>query len=393
MHLAAASYAAAPQPGGAALVPAAESLGLAVCVVGQLARLELRSKLVNLLELHGPERAGLFLSLERGGAEYVNPKTRPDSSSNCDSEFDNATLLEAVGPYLRDHEFPEHETYPTNLAAWPKYRKDVVCDSRRRHHLQSHHAQHAHDRRCYSMMLKEEARTGKQYEALVRLRDNGVVASPMEPLKLVARAASNELAYSPQDKVAAEHGHHHGEALAVFIKPCFSWGLPDIPGVNDKLIVVPRPLVKAAIGLSFDTMSSIWTAPPPNMTTHFSKMRLIASQVTNAETLLSALLRLHNVTVRRPAEGLPVIDSRCFNSTTKGEADLNGKRWCAVPSCKDCSPGNWNLPGYAHCPAGLVACPGEDKDSGLAYAEAARLRAAGVCVNGSDWAREKLIKT
>ena len=81
--------------------PAAESLGLAVCVVGQLARLELRSKLVNLLELHGPERAGLFLSLERGGAEYVNPKTRPDSSSNCDSEFDNATLLEAVGPYLR----------------------------------------------------------------------------------------------------------------------------------------------------------------------------------------------------------------------------------------------------------------------------------------------------
>ena len=399
MYLASASHSAAPQPGGAALVPAAESLGLAVCVVGQLARLELRSKLVNLLELHGPERAGLFLSLERGGAEYVNPKTRPDSSSNCDSEFDNATLLEAVGPYLRDHEFPEHETYPTNLAAWPMYRKDVVCDSRRRHHLQSHHAQHAHDRRCYSMMLKEEARTGKQYEALVRLRDNGVVASPMEPLKLVARAASNELAYSPQDKVAAEHGHHHGEALAVFIKPCFSWdappmaGFPGIPGVNDKLIVVPRPLVKAAIGLSFDTMSSIWTAPPPNMTTYFSKMRLIASQVTNAETLLSALLRLHNVTVRRPAEGLPVIDSRCFNSTTKGEADLNGKRWCAVPSCKDCSPGNWNLPGYAHCPAGLVACPGEDKDSGLPYQEAARLRAAGVCVNGSEWAREKLIKT
>ena len=60
--------------------------------------------------------------------------------------------------------------------------------------------------------------------------------------------------------MAAEHGHHHGEALAVFIKPCSSWdappmaGFPGIPGVNDKLIVAP-PLVKAAIGL-LDTMSS-----------------------------------------------------------------------------------------------------------------------------------------
>ena len=45
-----------PQP---ALAPHedGESAGLAVCVTGQLTRLELRSKVQNLLAVHGPERA------------------------------------------------------------------------------------------------------------------------------------------------------------------------------------------------------------------------------------------------------------------------------------------------------------------------------------------------
>ena len=231
---------------------------------------------------------------------------------------------------------------------------------------------------------------GQAYEALVRLRDNGVVASPMEPLKLCC-AASNELAYSPQDKVAAEHGHHHGEALAVFIKPCFV-GPPRHPGRQRQADRRAPPLVKAAIGLSFDTMSSIWTAPPPNMTKYFSKMRLIASQVTNAETLLSALLRLHNVTCAAPPRGCP--SSTRAASTLYDEGRSRPQREAVVRRAvvQGLLDGELEFAGLRTLPRRARRLP-RRRQGQRAALSGCQARAAGVCVNGSEWAREKLIKT
>ena len=169
-----------------------KSLGLAVCVTGQLGRMELRSKVANLLEVLGPSSANLFLSVERGEVMYVNPGTKP-KNGGCDDDLLPDDVIAAFGPYLRGYAFPNHTTFSIDLAAYPGYRPDV-CLERRAHHLMSHHAQHRHDKRCYWLMRKEETRTGGRYDAVLRLRDNSVVTSRFDPLKLVNTSSTTEVA-------------------------------------------------------------------------------------------------------------------------------------------------------------------------------------------------------
>ena len=324
----------APQPALALFSPqgARESAGLAVCVTGQLSRLELRSKIQNLLAVHGPERVGLFLVLEKGDPVYVNAKTH-EIEGGCDVEPPPDEVQEAVQPYLRGALFPEHKTYPVNMSEWPHYRSDLNGHgSRSEHeklfHLQSHHAQFEHGQECARLMLEEEARTGKRYEAMVRVRDNGVVSARFSPLAITANAGSRE----------------------VFAKDCNGWG-----GVSDKVLIVPRDMVESAFMHHFDMMSSILEGPPTAYAQHAATMRGISSRVTTSEKLLLAFLENANLTVSRLSDFIPVIDGRCFNATEPRHAgttpDPAGKQWCAEPSCKDCNGSAlpWDLDGFGFC--------------------------------------------
>ena len=326
----------APQPALALFSPqgARESAGLAVCVTGQLSRLELRSKIQNLLAVHGPERVGLFLVLEKGDPVYVNAKTH-EIEGGCDVEPPPDEVQEAVQPYLRGALFPEHKTYPVNMSEWPHYRSDLNGHgSRSEHeklfHLQSHHAQFEHGQECARLMLEEEARTGKRYEAMVRVRDNGVVSAQFSPLAIVANASS--------------------EGREVFAKECGGWG-----GVNDKVLIVPRDMVEPAFMHHFEMMSSIWEEPPKEYAHYATTMRNISSHVTCSEELLRALLENANLTVRRLSDHIPVIDGRCFNVTELQPAGATpepaGKQWCAVPTCKDCNGSAlpWDLESFGFC--------------------------------------------
>ena len=323
-----------PQPSPAPLAPQEDgkSAGLAVCVTGQLARLELRSKVQNLLAVHGPERAGLFLVLEKGDAVYVNAKTH-QVEGGCDVEPTPDEVQEAAQPYLRGALFPKHMIYPVNMSEWPVYRPDLNGHGRRSEHeklfhLQSHHAQFEHGQECARLMLEEEARTGKRYEAMVRVRDNGVVSARFSPLAITANAGSRE----------------------VFAKDCNGWG-----GVSDKVLIVPRDMVESAFMHHFDMMSSILEGPPTAYAQHAATMRGISSRVTTSEKLLLAFLENANLTVSRLSDFIPVIDGRCFNATEPRHVgttpDPAGKQWCAEPSCKDCNGSAlpWDLDGFGFC--------------------------------------------
>ena len=319
------SPAFAPQKDG-------ESAGLAVCVTGQLARLELRSKVQNLLAVHGPERAGLFVVLEKGDPVYVNAKTH-QTRGGCDVEATTQEVVEneALQPYLRGARFPEHKIYPVNMSEWPQYRPDLRAERDKLFHLQSHHAQFEHGQECARMMLEEEERTGKRFEAMVRVRDNGVVSAHFSPLDIVANAGSRE----------------------VFAKNCNGWG-----GVNDKVLIVPRDMVESAFMHHIDMMSSILEDPPtwtPASAHYAATMRGISSNVRSAEELLLAFLESANLTVTRLSDYIPVIDGRCFNATEVRHvgtaADPAGKQWCAEPLCKDCNGSAlpWDLDGFGFC--------------------------------------------
>ena len=323
-----------PQPSPDPFAPQkdGESAGLAVCVTGQLARLELRSKVQNLLAVHGPERVGLFVVLEKGDPVYVNAKTH-QTRGGCDVEATTQEVVEneALQPYLRGARFPEHKIYPVNMSEWPHYRPDLRAEREKLFHLQSHHAQFEHGQECARMMLEEEERTGKRFEAMVRVRDNGVVSAHFSPLDIVANAGSRE----------------------VFAKNCNGWG-----GVNDKVLIVPRDMVESAFMHHIDMMSSILEDPPtwtPASAHYAATMRGISSHVRSAEELLLAFLKSANLTVTRLSDYIPVIDGRCFNATEARHvgtaADPAGKQWCAEPLCKDCNGSAlpWDLDGFGFC--------------------------------------------
>ena len=320
----------------------AKSLGLAVCVTGQLGRMELRSKVANLLDVLGPSAVDLFLSVERGQVTYVNPGSKP-KDGGCDDDLLPDDVIAAFGPYLRGYAFPDHTTFPIDVTAYPGYRPEV-CLERRAHHLMSHHAQHRHDKRCYWLMVKEEARRGGRYDAVLRLRDNSVITSPFDPLKLINTSSTTEVA----------------------VKACMSWD-----GVNDKLIVVPRALAKPVFALPIDYMMSISKSPPDRARKHAPTMLQIAKQVQNSETLLQALLDEFGVHALRYSSDMPVMDARCQSQTTppdatpdfwQGKSDLGGKLWCSVPECKDCEASKepWSLPGFDRCPRDAMNCGDKD---------------------------------
>ena len=322
------------QPSPAPFAPQedGESAGLAVCVTGQLARLELRSKVQNLLAVHGPERVGLFVVLEKGDAVYVNAKTH-QVEGGCDVEPTPDEVQEAAQPYLRGGIFPKHKIYPVNMSEWPRYRSDLNghglrSEHEKLFHLQSHHAQFEHGQECARLMLEEEERTGKRYEAMVRVRDNRVVSAQFSPLAIIATAGSRE----------------------VFAKDCNGWA-----GVSDKVLIVPRDMVESAFMHHFDMMSSILEDPPTADAHHAATMRGISSRVTSSEELLLAFLENANLTVSRLSGFIPVIDGRCFKATEPRHGgttpDPAGKQWCAEPSCKDCNGSAlpWDLDGFGFC--------------------------------------------
>ena len=280
------AVATAPSGGG--------GLRIAICISGQLSRLEINSKVENVLKptaASSPPPAALdvFLALEVGKTLYSNldfGAILAQQHNQCGAKAVSQQMAtEQFSPWLAAAHFSNHTTRHIELLNWGRYRRDrprVERQTRLQHHL----SQFAHMRTCAQLMSEREVATRAHYDVVLKMRDNTVAVSPFV---ISARYAT-------------------GRALT---KRCVEWG-----GYNDKAMIMPRRYMEGAMrGPSED----------------FYLANGIGRGIPNSERLLRAVFERNGVRVERvEAAQLPLVDARC-----------SPFGWCLVEEGKDCRPTSW----------------------------------------------------
>ena len=271
-------------------------LRVAVCVGGQLSRLEIESKLENVLKATAgtkPAALDLFLALEVGANLYSNLDVgailaqQQGAAAGC-GKLTPEDARRRFAPFLAGASFSNHTTRSIDLANWKRYRKDRPAEERLTR-LQHHLSQFAHMRTCAQLIEQHEVATKTHYDVALKMRDNTVAVTPFV--------------------ISASHAAGHCRT-----KNCVHWN-----GYNDKVMVVPRRYLDGALrGPSED----------------FFLTKDIGRGISNSERLLKAVLDRRGVRVQRESvEQLPLVDGRC---TPHG--------WCLVEEGKDCRPARWPWP-------------------------------------------------
>jgi hypothetical protein len=291
----------------------------AVCVLGQLSRLEIESKMQNIIKpLSNFTKVDVFLSLEIGShAIFFNPATADVAGTRChDSKLDADGVKKAFAPYFRDGVFGPHVVENVILDRWPRLytekhlRTDCNdanhCDQRRNTiaHVVS---QMRHQKDCAELIQKSEESGGGRYDIVVKVRDNTIALRPVVPDKLFA-------------------------IKEVTLKHCNWWG-----GVHDKVMVLPRKYLENSLGAVYPYMLAVMHDNPMNHTF----LQLQHSSNTEQIVLFTLLAnkvpfdqRQFEIGDRDGDDYLPFVDGRCYPSEEPG----GEARWCIVSHCKDCWP-------------------------------------------------------
>jgi hypothetical protein len=272
-----------------------KSITAVVCVQGMWQRLEMESKLANLIEPNAASILAIIGNFDSGPAEFSNNRTKlqGDHVGNCrpneldmsanqlsarfESFFGDAKLNRLAFAVLEEPK--EHIISIETRQVLSRYRVNSPDRERR---LQNHIRQFRHDAACLAEIEKLPANIS-QPDFVIRIRDNGIVVAPMILQQL-----------------------SHTESISV--KGCASWG-----GVNDKVWIVPKRYFKAVLNKTYESLVS-------------SPEFLRNERPVNSETLLAKVWRHHKVKIRNM--NLPVVDARC---NEKGDFEL-------VSSHKDCRP-------------------------------------------------------
>jgi hypothetical protein len=260
---------------------------LGVCVIGQISRLELASKLRHFLEPLGAiYKLDVVLALgAQRKAHFVNKHTdvggRKDwsedeirhritsalrarngnSSSSAGSVVIDTTEQEAT-PLL-------HYSY---VMAGDKYDQLAQKEERVRSHVRQWRALWL----CYGHFVRLEIANGEPYAGLVKLREDSLLLKP----------------------IAALRKPHFFRGVAVF-KNCNAF-----EGLNDKVAVMD-----ASYGYAF------FAAPLLDWYFNFSKLEHSAVHLKNPESYLLAVMKAHRVKLRRvEADVLPAVTSRAQNN-------------------------------------------------------------------------------
>ena len=270
-------------------------LRIAVCVAGQLSRLEIDSKVENVLKptaASQPAALDVFLALEVGKTIYSNLDMGAIIAQQQGTCGAGALTPEAakdrLAPWLRGARFSNHTTRAIDMAEWKRYRKDRAA-AERATRLQHHLSQFAHMRTCAQLIEAHEVAVRQHYDVVLKMRDNTIAISPFV--------------------ISAKHAE--GKAM---VKGCIDWG-----GYNDKVMTIPRRYMDGALRVVAED---------------FFLTRHIGKGIPNSERLLYRVLDRNGVKVQKvDAHALPLVDGRC-----------SGSGWCLVEVGKDCRPPQWSWP-------------------------------------------------
>lgn len=291
---------------------------VAVCIAGQIGRLELDSKVRNVF-LPLMEQQSLlhvFVALEAGDANYVNTKT----ASQAEVRYTPEDIRRKLHQFYQGGSIRPHVDHDMDIRPWGKYylsRKSWVNRSER---LASHMSQHANLKACVDLIEDSEAKLGIRYDVILKLRDNTIAP---KPFKIV----------SARDIDAASLTE------AVLVKNCADWG-----GINDKVMLIPRRHLRAALVGPYTVLKGMQNQDP-NTKLLFSWLQS-PEKLQSPEQLYRKVLEVYNVPILKVSpDVLPLLDARCQSYTSPEKSS-----WCPVHEHKDCWPGQpWNFPVPADC--------------------------------------------
>mmetsp|Transcript_18795 Transcript_18795/g.49945 ORF Transcript_18795/g.49945 Transcript_18795/m.49945 type:complete len:410 (+) Transcript_18795:71-1300(+) len=282
----------------------AERRGVAVCIVGQEARLEHLSKVENVLKpLHdhsGHGGVSTFVVLQQGQAQFSN---KPLAMLLQQSVMDFPRRMEALlGPSYTDGLAPApvnltDERISTLLKSWPRLRTDRPNRKERfRNYLNQFKNMHT----CMDLVKAAEARRGASFEFVLKLRDDSIALKPFSWSSL----------------------------RSTKFKACSGWG-----GVNDKVAVLLREHADTYMRQPYKFMLEVIAGNEEEVED--------ARTVGNTEGLISRVLHSHGVNYSLvDADEIPWVDGRLQDDG----------RWCVVKSGKDCHPSRpWKVTGVETC--------------------------------------------
>ncbi|CAK0802494.1 unnamed protein product [Prorocentrum cordatum] len=291
------------------------SLGAALCIVGQMSRLEIESKIRNIIEpLSKFTKVDVFLSLELGGdGHFFNAATSNVEVAHCrGSNLDADGVKAAFAPYFRGGAFENHSGVNVTLKRWPNLYKHLhgMSEHKRRSTISNNFCQMRHLNDCAELIKKsEESSGGKLYDIIVKVRDNTIALRPVVPQKLLS-------------------------IREVTLKHCCWWG-----GVNDKVMALPREYLEKSLGTIYRSMLAVNNVDHDHLDLFLKDLSLSK----NTEQILLFTLTGNKIPFRERTfeagdrdgdDYLPFVDGRCSASgASAGEG-----RWCIVSHCKDCWP-------------------------------------------------------
>jgi hypothetical protein len=283
---------------------------VALCITGQLKRIELDSKIKNLIR-HSTEDGAIvdvFFVLERSDdtnkAKFSNKNTvhgdKPCSiNGNRTDAVEDDKIVELIKEetkaWYKGGVFESHKEHLVSaLTEWKHYRADLEGQNERQDRMRLHVSQFANVRRCAQLVEAHELTVRTFYDAVVRIRDNTLVVLPYSVKPSVLRYPD-----------------------AVQVKRCHGEG-----GLNDKVLVLPRKHMDVAMrGWVED-----WYLQPKGWGGRDSG---------NSEQVLRSVLRNHKVPVEKvPIQDMPFVDGRCGGDGT----------FCMVNNRKDCRPDEQTQP-------------------------------------------------
>eukprot|EP01035_Chromulina_nebulosa_P025569 gene25569-33383_t len=279
---------------------------IALCIVGQLMRLEIQSKLDNLVKYNAGmnDRKIFVLGILDSGLSYSNSVTGAggtfpscyDDSIDIRARFHHAFQVENV---TLDTVFSNPKQFVLSnrtLELLKIYRKNTTEPyplSRIGNHLR----QFDHDATCYDRVRALEAEYDMEFDVLMRIRDNAIVTRPIDILKTMRLGDYNN----------------------VMTKRCSSWG-----GYSDKVWIIPKHFMQA-------TMQHV-----VNLTLSGTEPFLFDPLPVNSESLLKSVWVHYGVNVSTlEADDLPVVDGRC---TKMAQNSTSLPHFSRVPKTYDCWP-------------------------------------------------------
>ena len=284
-----------------------DSLHIAVCIVGQVQRLELLSKAQNLVRANvGKHSMVVFGVLDSGSAIFTN-NIQSQTLENCYASIEDrafaekfVTMFLAEGAIHVEVEVGTPRSFEVTraMSRWTvQYREP----EKRIQRVQNHLRVYTHDMECAQNAISFENTTGKRFDIMLRVRDCALFQQPLDISILVDKYSSclrNE--------------------VCVVSKRCASWG-----GFSDKFWVVPRQALYQSMIVGIEDLlnaEAYLQKNPPN----------------NSEALLKSIWEHHGL--KRMAVGvddLPVVDARCIRP---GNLSLGQHAiFSPVIAWKDCS--------------------------------------------------------